>query len=422
MPTKRSLQNYTYPEEEVKSVSELKKENKPLPSVYLKKKYDHFTLDAETNQLVYRERTLVPEHRVRQVIDEEYKKSFAGMNRLFQQILKKYIGVNQDAVEEYVKNQEVQQLHDQTTTPSLKETKERPIPNEPMSMVQIDLSFYDKRVLFVAIDILSKLLYATVIRNKEGKTVARELNKYLEAPGSSAIRTIGTDNGSEFQDEFAKVLKEKKIKHVLGRSYHPQSQAVVERVNRTMKNALEKYTTNGGKGWQRFLKTWVEEYNNTRHSATKLAPNDVKGERLAQRARKNIKDQSKRLTRERKELYEKNKGRLTFAVGDKVRLQKAKKSFLQKGYAQQYTKKIYEVEEIIYPKDGVPIYRLSGRKTNFSGDRLMKVDEEKLIAIPEQAPRQRAPAAPRAVAQAVAQRQRPARQKQVPAALADYVL
>ena len=79
---------------------------------------------------------------------------------------------------------------------------------------------------------------------------------------------------------------------------------------------------------QSFLKRWVDEYNNTKHSATKLAPNDVKGERNEERARKNIKDQSKRLTDERRELFEKNKSRLTFSVGDKVRLQKAKEGVL----------------------------------------------------------------------------------------------
>ena len=285
MPTKRGLQNYTYPKEEALSVLDLKKTNKPMPNEYLKKKYDQFTLNTKSDQLEYRGRVLVPEHRVREVIDEEYKKSFAGMNRLFQQILRKYIGVSQDAVEAYVKNQEVQQVHDQTTTPSLKQTKERPMPNNPMSFVQIDLSFYGRRVLFVAIDVLSKFLYTTVIPNKEGKTVAEELKKYLASSlGQSdascvadSVKTIGTDNGSEFQGEFAQVLKEKGIKHVLGRSYHPQSQAIVERVNRTLKSALEKYHTNGGKAWQSFLKRWVDEYNNTKHSATKLAPNDVKG-------------------------------------------------------------------------------------------------------------------------------------------------
>ena len=81
--------------------------------------------------LVFKKRVLIPEDKVRETIDMEYKKSFAGMNRLFQQMLRKYIGVSEDEVIKYVKNQEVQQLHDQTTTPSLQQTKERPIPKEP---------------------------------------------------------------------------------------------------------------------------------------------------------------------------------------------------------------------------------------------------------------------------------------------------
>ena len=103
-------------------------------------------------------------------------------------------------------------------------------------------------------------------------------------------------------------------------------------------------------------------------------------------------------------------------------MQKAKEGVLEKGYKQQYTQRIYTVEKIIYPKDGVPMYRLSGRgETNFSGDRLMKLDEDKLIEIPEEeeAPRQRAP--PRQPVDAVP-KQRPQRQRRPPAALADFVL
>ena len=128
------------------------------------------------------------------------------------------------------------------------------------------------------------------------------------------------------------------------------------------------------------------------------------------------------MTDERRELFEKNKSRLTLSVGNKVRLQKAKEGVLEKGYKQQYTQRIYTVEKIIHPKDGVPMYRLSGRgKTNFSADRLMKVDEDKLIEIPEEeeAPRQRAP--PRAAA-VLNQRPLSQRQRRPPEALADFVL
>ena len=57
MPSKRTLQNYTYPEEEVENVIGLKKENTDLPSEYLKEKYDHFKVNAETDKLQYRKKT-----------------------------------------------------------------------------------------------------------------------------------------------------------------------------------------------------------------------------------------------------------------------------------------------------------------------------------------------------------------------------
>ena len=161
MPTIRSLQNYTYPAEEVKQAIAIKKNDRLFfPTKQLEKKYKPFTVSEEDdNVLVFKKRVLIPEDKVRETIDMEYKKSFAGMNRLFQQMLRKYIGVSEDEVIKYVKNQEVQQLHDQTTTPSLQQTKERPIPKEPFSMVQIDLAKFCYRYLFVAIDVLSKHLW-----------------------------------------------------------------------------------------------------------------------------------------------------------------------------------------------------------------------------------------------------------------------
>ena len=59
MPSKRTLQNYTYPEDEVENVIKLKKENAELPTEYLKEKYGHFILNPEANKLQYRKRTLV---------------------------------------------------------------------------------------------------------------------------------------------------------------------------------------------------------------------------------------------------------------------------------------------------------------------------------------------------------------------------
>lgn len=210
---------------------------------------------------------------------------------------------------------------------------------------------------------------------------------------------------------------------MLGSSYHPQSQAIAERVNRTMKSAIQKFLTNGGKGWQRFLKAWVDEYNDIKHGATGFSPNEiVRGtERVTTQARKNIKKQSERLREERMEVFETNKKSLTFNVGDKVRLRRAKRGVLEKGYLPQYTEKIYTIVKIIDTADDVQMYRLSERgATNFSPDKLLKVDEDKLIKIPEPAPRQGQPA--RAPGERPPARQRPERERRLPGRLADFAL
>ena len=93
MPTIRSLQSYTYPSEEVKEAIFIKKNNRLFfPTKELEKKYKHFTLSEEddNSQLVFKNRILVSEDKVRDTIDKEYKKSFAGMNRVPTNLKKVY--------------------------------------------------------------------------------------------------------------------------------------------------------------------------------------------------------------------------------------------------------------------------------------------------------------------------------------------
>ena len=365
-------------------------------------------------------------------------------------------------------------MHDQTTTPSLQQTKERPIPNEPYAMVQIDLAKFCYRYLFVAIDVLSKHLWVKVLpvatktddaknmiqgkATKDGLTVSKALAEYLLLHPN--IKTIQTDNGSEFKDKHFQDLlirkdkkkdkkkdenedekKKKDINMVFGSPHNPNSQGIVERVNGTIKNALEKFLTNSSKkcnpkndntGWQTFLYSWVKEYNNIKHSATGFTPNEMiqqKGKvKRVKKARNNIKEQSEDMVEERKELYKKNKTSWTFAVGDKVRLRLAKTSVLEKGSKQKYTNKIYTIEDVFHPKDGVPVYRLEERlNETFSPDRLMKVREDRLIAIPEPGRRRAAQSQEEEPVQAIQPQvapqaaRRSGRQRRPPRALDAYV-
>ena len=51
---------------------------------------------------------------------------------------------------------------------------------------------------------------------------------------------------------------------------------VIERFNKTLKNKMFKYfTTNGTYRYINILSSLVNEYNNKKHSSTKLSPNEL---------------------------------------------------------------------------------------------------------------------------------------------------
>ena len=61
--------------------------------------------------------------------------------------------------------------------------------------------------------------------------------------------------------------------------YSDRKCAIVERFNRTLKTRMYRtFTARGGHKWIDILEDLVNGYNNTRHSSTKFAPNDVNEE------------------------------------------------------------------------------------------------------------------------------------------------
>ena len=65
---------------------------------------------------------------------------------------------------------------------------------------------------------------------------------------------LRTDRAKEFTGNLiAYINSQLEIRHVLGSSYHPQSQGIVERLHRTMKMVCTGLLENFGDGWPRLL-------------------------------------------------------------------------------------------------------------------------------------------------------------------------
>ena len=166
----------------------------------------------------------------------------------------------------------------------------------PVGFIHMDLKHLPdlrrrKSYVFVAIDRASRFVHIDIVENRNAKTIAACLKRFLAA-FPHTVHTILTDNGAEFTDRFAVDKKDKpegkpsgehpfdricratRIEHRLTKPFHPRTNGMVERFNRRLAEALRQHPpagTNSGKNRfvshderNAFLHRVVDAYNHTR--------------------------------------------------------------------------------------------------------------------------------------------------------------
>ena len=124
-------------------------------------------------------------------------------------------------------------------------------------------------------------------------------------------------------------------------TFNEGKSVVTERFIRTLKNKLYKHMAASGKNvYYDVLDDVVNKYNNTKHSAIKMKPTDVKNNKRVYIDEHNQKDTTTSSSSERSR----------FKVGDRVNISKFKNIFA-KGYTPNWSKEIFIVNKI---NDTVP--------------------------------------------------------------------
>ena len=91
----------------------------------------------------------------------------------------------------------------------------------------------------VTVDINSKFIWATACAGESTRHVISHLRSCFATMGLP--QNIKTDNGPAYTSAaFRDFLKPLSIKHHTGIPYNPQGQAIVEQVNRSRKEMLQK--------------------------------------------------------------------------------------------------------------------------------------------------------------------------------------
>src|SRR3954449_13577894 len=88
----------------------------------------------------------------------------------------------------------------------------------------------------------------------------------------SCSQIILSDRGTHFNNQVVKKLTEKfKINHLLSTPYHPQTNGLVERFNRTLCESLARVSVKNN-DWDLYIAPTLFAYRTTKHSTTEIEP------------------------------------------------------------------------------------------------------------------------------------------------------
>lgn len=217
-----------------------------------------------------------------------------GRNRLYDHMKQKYPKMfdSRDDVGEWLKYQEVNQFFQYQKKPKVVSSM---IPRKPFHSLSLDLidksnspSFnkgLQYRYILVIIDNFSRYLFCYPLVGKSPtttsaalKTFLRHLDKEWFLP-TKAIKFMHMDNGTEFFQDFRRILEERNIGISKTIPYMPQSNSIVERANGVIKRIINKLIFNHANEdyskWSQFLDEAVSIYNKTKNVSTGKIPNNA---------------------------------------------------------------------------------------------------------------------------------------------------
>ena len=303
---------------------------------------------------------VVDEKRKQKIISAEESK-FGGQVKAYDRIRRKYINISRRDVAKVFQGSERRQL------------KARYQPQKHSvyyagkpGHIEIDLTFYrnQKLPVFGAVDLYSRYCFYKRVKDKKASSVVavmKEFVKKFESISNFTVTLVSTDSGVEFQKEFTQFLENRKPKEI-HYDRKAKSRKLIENLNGHLRRYVERVGWDTTADLDKLIESFVETYNETKHSVTKKTPNDLVS----------IEKDKVSTFAMRKQAGGPGFTKAALAVGDKVRLydpkrteikaeQKAKlkgkiklneddyvKQFTSshRGITPHWTKKVYTIKQI----------------------------------------------------------------------------
>ena len=250
---------------------------------------------------------------------------------------------------------------------------------EPFYQIGIDLvgplpqTQKGNKYIAVAIDYFTKWPEAKAIPNATAKEVSIFIFEEIICRHGCPQKIL-TDRGSHFNNQLIKELTEKfKIKHGFSTPYHPKTNGLVERFNKTLCEALAKLSKEQDQ-WDENIPSTLFAYRTRKQESTKIEPfyltygrkarlptdedNNIKSINLINRidylinnlpneryqAKENIKESQEKQKEQHDKRYKKKQN---FKIGEKVLYYNAAKEKQWTGKLEEKWKGPYHIHEVL---------------------------------------------------------------------------
>ena len=187
-------------------------------------------------------------------------------------------GMSEDVVDYISKCDRCQKSRINKLQKGSKDLHPIPVPRKVWSQVGIDIMTMKKvgeyRYLITGMDYFSKNLEMHALKTKSAREVAQFIYEDIICRWGSP-NVIITDQGREFCNAINdKLMESAHCKHRITSSYHPQSNGLVERQNRTTTNFLLK-NMDCQDDWVDMIPTMIGSHRHTVHSTTNIEPSAI---------------------------------------------------------------------------------------------------------------------------------------------------
>ena len=326
--------------------------------IYAKNK-QHLQIRERTLGIVRRHndqsgfRILVPESMKEKVLHSLHDHVMAGhmgFRRTLDRVMERFYwpGAYGD-VRDYCRSCEICQRRSRPSpgarAPLQTETVCRPFERVAMDITEMPSSSRGNRYALVIMDYFSKLVKVYPMPDQKAETVADCLLLWVYDHG--VPERLHSDQGRQFESAvFQELCRRLGIEKTRTTPYHPESDGMVERFMRTLKDVVSKFIEPQGSDWDLKARAAAMAYNSSRHETTQHSPYFlVHGQearlpadamlrppapqvqvrsfiedraRALQKAFNDVRTQSKKAAAKMKEMYDKKAQEVRYEIGDKV--------------------------------------------------------------------------------------------------------